>query len=183
MKVDSTGAIVTATRLLVAASSQLRRRLEVRGRGSWWGPEWQGERGEAGGACWSRNALGHPWLEACGRHGGEFPLLPYRASWVRGHFIMAPVKPLHNWNLWAFSIKTKHLLVDAKPCTRVDEQLMNHRWRSGSHDPASLVHEQNGGTMKQDGTVGRDSSTLIYNPLLIKSCIFHWLIHTLIWCY
>lgn len=120
--------------------------------------------------------------EACGQHGGEFPPLPYRASRVRGHFIMAPVRPPHDWNLWVFSMKTKPLLVDTKPCA-ADEQLINDRWRSGSHDPASLVHEQNGGKMKQGGTFGRDSSTLIYNPLLIKSCIFHWLIPTPIWRY
>lgn len=125
------------------------------------------------------------WKHVGDTEWGEFPLLPYRASRVRRHFITAPVRCLHNWNLWAFSIiKKQHVSwCWSKLCTRVDEQPIKHRLHSGSHDPAFLVHEQKGGKMKQEGTVGCDSSTLIYNPLLIKSCIFHWLIHTPVWCY
>lgn len=123
---------------------------------------------------------------------GEFPLLAYRTAVVPRHSVVAPsqikpsvLKPLQSWKCWTFSRKKKKRNMchsfDGEPCSRAVEQLIKHRLRSVSHDPDVQCHafeEQNGDKMKQVGWVGCDSSTLIYNPLLIESCFFHWLMHT-----
>lgn len=126
---------------------------------SWWGSEWQAERGEGGGDRWSRGAQGRPWLEAWHEENFHSLLTEHPEFWdilqsLQSDFTTYTTETtgfsLENWSSACHSC-------DGKPCTRVAELLIKHRWSSRSHGPDVKCHEQNGSKMKQAWTVASDS--------------------------